>query len=102
MKVELIIVPLFVGVINMQGQQPPSLTRHLQATALPITRLTSADENLNIMALPVGQGDATIIQCPGQYGGSLTRIENLNELYFHSLRVKQQILIQDKLCLLYI
>ena len=37
-----------------------------QAIALPITptRLTPADGNLNIFALPVGQGDATVIQCP--------------------------------------
>ena len=40
MKVQLIIVLLLVGIINTQGQSPP-------------LRLTSADENLNILALPV-------------------------------------------------
>ena len=62
MKVQLIIVLLLVGIINTQGQSPP-------------LRLTSADENLNILALPVGQGDATIIQCPTQYGGKLTVVD---------------------------
>ena len=48
----------------------------LQATALPIiNKLTPADENLNIFALPVGQGDATVIQCPAQYGGKLTIVD---------------------------
>ena len=40
-----------------------------------ITKLTPADENLNILALPVGQGDATVIQCPAQYGGKLTIVD---------------------------
>ena len=66
MKLQLIIVPLLIGIINTQGQPPPSS---------PITRLTSADQNLNILALPVGQGDATIIQCPTQYEGKLTVID---------------------------
>ena len=64
MKLQLIIVPLLIGIINTQGQQPPSLTR-----------LTPANKNLNMFALPVGQGDATIIQCPAQYGGNLTIID---------------------------
>ena len=63
MKLQLIIVLLLIAVINTQGQQPPS------------TRLTPANENLNILALPVGQGDATIIQCPAQHGGKLTIID---------------------------
>ena len=66
MKLQLIIVPLLIEIINTQGQRSPSS---------PITRLTSADENLNILALPVGQGDATIIQCPAQHGGKLTVVD---------------------------
>ena len=31
-----------------------------------------ADANLHVYALPVGQGDATIIQCPSTYGGGVT------------------------------
>ena len=59
MKMQLIIVPLLVGIV-------------IRVTGC---RLTSADEKLNIMALPVGQGDATIIQCPAQKGGNLTIVD---------------------------
>ena len=34
-----------------------------------------ADSNLNIYALPVGQGDCTVIQCPSAYGGEISIID---------------------------
>ena len=34
-----------------------------------------ADADLHIYALPVGQGDATIIQCPSTYGGGVTIVD---------------------------
>ena len=37
--------------------------------------LPSADANLNIYALPVGQGDLTVIQCPSAYGGTISIID---------------------------
>ena len=42
----------------------------MQAYVMP-----PADLNLHIYALPVGQGDATVIQCPSTYGGRLTIID---------------------------
>ena len=74
---------LFIGIV--QGERLPFPTTDLEATELPIInftrRLTPADENLNIMALPVGQGDATIIQCPAQYGGKLTVVDMSSSKY---------------------
>ena len=40
-----------------------------------MTVLPDADNNLNIYALPVGQGDCTIIQCPRAHGGRITIID---------------------------
>ena len=34
-----------------------------------------ANSNLNIFALPVGQGDCTVIQCPSAYGGEISIID---------------------------
>ena len=83
MKMQLIIVLLFIGIA--QGERLPFPTTDLEATELPIIsftrRLTPADKNLNIMALPVGQGDATIIQCPAQYGGKLTVLDMSSSKY---------------------
>jgi len=42
----------------------------LQAYLMP-----SADSDLHIYALPVGQGDATVIQCPSTYGGGVTIVD---------------------------
>lgn len=42
----------------------------MQAYVMP-----PADPYLHIYALPVGQGDATVIQCPSTYGGRLTIID---------------------------
>ena len=42
----------------------------MQAYVMP-----PADLNLHIYALPVGQGDATVIQCPSTYGGRLTIVD---------------------------
>ena len=38
-------------------------------------RLLPADDNLNIYALPVGQGDCTVIQCPSRDGNVITIID---------------------------
>ena len=38
-------------------------------------KLPDADENLNIYALPVGQGDCTVIQCPRRDGNKITIID---------------------------
>ena len=77
MKMQLIIVFLFIGIV--QGGWLPFPTTDLEDIESPIInftrRLTPADENLNIMALPVGQGDATVIQCPAQYGEKLTIVD---------------------------
>ena len=40
-----------------------------------MTELPPADDNLNIYALPVGQGDCTVIQCPIADGGKITIID---------------------------
>ena len=42
----------------------------MQAYVMP-----PADPFLHIYALPVGQGDATVIQCPSTYGGRLTIVD---------------------------
>ena len=39
-------------------------------------KILSANSDLNIYALPVGQGDSTIIQCPSQFGGSITVVDS--------------------------
>ena len=76
---QLVIVPFFIGLVISQEWELPSPTIDLEANELPIINFTSRlapdDENLTIMALPVGQGDATIIQCPVQYGGKLTVVD---------------------------
>ena len=38
--------------------------------------LPPPNSDLNIFALPVGQGDSTIIQCPAQYGGFVTVVDS--------------------------
>lgn len=38
---------------------------------LSSAQIPPADNDLHVYALPVGQGDATVIQCPTQLGGSL-------------------------------
>ena len=42
----------------------------MQAYVMP-----PADSKLHIYALPVGQGDATVIQCPSTYGGRVTIVD---------------------------
>ena len=37
--------------------------------------LPAANADLNIYALPVGQGDCTVIQCPTQFGGEITIVD---------------------------
>ena len=37
--------------------------------------LPTANADLNIYALPVGQGDCTVIQCPTQFGGEITIVD---------------------------
>ena len=41
----------------------------------PLRRLRDADDNLNIYALPVGQGDCTVIQCPRRDGNKISIID---------------------------
>ena len=57
MKLTFII--LLLGVVNTQAW-----------------KIWPADSDLNIYALPVGQGDSTIIQCPIQYGGYVTVVDS--------------------------
>ena len=38
-------------------------------------KLPKADGNLNIYAIPVGQGDCTVIQCPSTKGGKITIVD---------------------------
>ena len=40
-----------------------------------MTELPPADDNLNIYALPVGQGDCTVIQCPRRDGNKISIID---------------------------
>ena len=42
----------------------------MQAYVMP-----PADSKLHIYALPVGQGDATVIQCPSTFGGNVTIVD---------------------------
>ena len=49
---------------------PLSLLQALSSAQIP-----APDNNLHIYALPVGQGDATVIQCPAQFGGSLVVVD---------------------------
>ena len=44
---------------------------HAQKLDLPFP-----NSDLNIFALPVGQGDSIIIQCPAQYGGFVTVVDS--------------------------
>uniref|UniRef100_A0A1X7UDQ7 Metallo-beta-lactamase domain-containing protein n=1 Tax=Amphimedon queenslandica TaxID=400682 RepID=A0A1X7UDQ7_AMPQE len=43
--------------------------------AVPHMSLPQPDDNLNIYALPVGQGDSTVIQCPLADNGTITIID---------------------------
>ena len=43
--------------------------------AYKVTRLPKANNDLNIFALPVGQGDCTIIQCPITHGAKISIID---------------------------
>ena len=51
----------------------------LHATILLLVVLSSTsvsgDDKLHVFALPVGQGDATVIKCPDDNGGELTIID---------------------------
>ena len=38
-------------------------------------QLPAANANLNIFALPVGQGDCTVVQCPARTGGHITIVD---------------------------
>ena len=40
-----------------------------------LAQLPNADANLNIYAIPVGQGDCTVIQCPSTKGGKITIVD---------------------------
>ena len=42
------------------------LWRFVPGNGLTLTKLPAPDSNLNVYALPVGQGDCTIIQCPAR------------------------------------
>ena len=50
---------------QLNNRRPPRLGQ----------QLPDADDNLNIYALPVGQGDCTVIQCPIADGGKITIID---------------------------
>ena len=58
MKLTFII--LLLGVVNTQA----------------LKKIPPANSNLNVYALPVGQGDSTIIQCPSQFGGKITVVDS--------------------------
>ena len=57
MKLTFII--LLLGVVNTQA-----------------LKILTANSDLNVYALPVGQGDSTVIQCPSQYGGNITVVDS--------------------------
>ena len=58
MKLTFII--LLLGAVNTQASK----------TILP------ANSDVNVYALPVSQGDSTVIQCPIQYGGNITVVDS--------------------------
>ena len=39
-------------------------------------KILPANSDVNVYALPVGQGDSTVIQCPSQYGGYVTVVDS--------------------------
>ena len=58
MKLTFII--LFLGVVNTQEMK----------------KIPPANSDLNVYALPVGQGDSTIIQCPKEFGEYITVVDS--------------------------
>lgn len=69
-----------------------SFVLHLLAVILTVADSTivleGATDDLHILALPVGQGDATIIQCPVQYGGKLTIVDMGSSKYRNFMKKK--------------
>ena len=39
-------------------------------------KILTANSDLNVYVLSVGQGDSTVIQCPSQYGGNITVVDS--------------------------
>ena len=60
---------------DLTDYERPQLSSLLKHKAPVPHTLPHADSNLNIYALPVGQGDLTVIQCPAAYGGKISIID---------------------------
>lgn len=80
----LLSVPPLSSASNGDDERKVSSSSPLNVHNLPPEKaLPAPNENVNVFALPVGQGDATVVQCPGEvhmdtnvvYGGELTIVD---------------------------